>query len=62
VPVGQDGYLAYKFLHYGQVRGVMPYLIRRGLENRGAMMRAEEERKLLRREIKLRVLSPFGIV
>ena len=55
--VAQDGYHVYKLLHYGDVRNVVPYLARRALENRGAMSAAQDERKLLGKEIRQKILS-----
>ncbi|XP_065891512.1 proline dehydrogenase 1, mitochondrial-like isoform X2 [Dysidea avara] len=59
--LGQEGYLVYKMFHHGKYRGVLPYLVRRGLENRGAMLRGVEEQEMLRKEIIRRILSPFII-
>ena len=55
--LAQEGYYVYKLLHYGEVRNVVPYLARKALENRGAMSRAQDERKLLGKEIRRKILS-----
>jgi len=57
--VGQEGYVVYKMFHHGKYRGVIPYLVRRGLENRGAMLRGVEEQTMLRKEIARRIFFPF---
>ena len=55
--LAEEGYHVYKLLHYGEIRYVVPYLARRALENRGAMSRAKDERKLLGKAIRQKVLS-----
>ncbi len=51
------GYRVAKYIPFGPVDGVMPYLVRRAMENRDIMGAAVSSRKLLCREIGARAAS-----
>ena len=59
--VGLSGYQAYKYVPYGPVSEVLPYLVRRAHENSSLMHSASalEERKLVKQELwrRIRTLS-----
>jgi proline dehydrogenase len=54
--LGDKGFKAYKYVPYGKVHEVMPYLIRRAQENSDALSGAAKELKMTNKEI-LRRLS-----
>lgn len=61
--LGQEGYSVYKYLPYGPVNEVMPYLLRRLEENSDIMGAVGRQRRMIWTELKRRLLAPlFGVV
>ena len=55
-PLASAGYVANKVVPYGPMDDIMPFLSRRGNENRGMMRNARDERVLYWQELKRRTL------
>ncbi|KAG5187941.1 FAD-linked oxidoreductase-like protein [Tribonema minus] len=55
--LGARGYAAFKYLPYGRVAEVVPYLLRRARENSALLGGATHERALLLREVRRRMLG-----
>lgn len=52
--LGAQGYGVYKYVPYGPLREVLPYLIRRAEENGDMLGGAQKERRLIAQELKRR--------
>ena len=58
--LGQDGFAVYKYLPYGPVNEVMPYLLRRLEENSDVMGVVGKQRSMIWGELKRRMLSSLA--
>lgn len=56
-PLGQSGYSAYKYVPYGPIDKVLPYLSRRALENKSVFEKLSKEKRLLRKELMRRLIK-----
>jgi proline dehydrogenase len=54
--LGKHGYRAYKYVPYGEVHEVMPYLIRRARENSAIVKGASKESDMIIAELRRRLL------
>mmetsp|Transcript_8741 Transcript_8741/g.11611 ORF Transcript_8741/g.11611 Transcript_8741/m.11611 type:complete len:490 (+) Transcript_8741:563-2032(+) len=59
--LGGNGFRAYKYVPYGQVNEVMPYLMRRAQENSDMLGNAPKEISMLYRELKRRVAKMYSM-
>ena len=57
--LGAGGYSSYKYVPYGPIEAVLPYLSRRAYENKGMLKGSQKEIELLRGELKRRRWSVF---
>lgn len=57
--LAKNGYNAHKYMPYGPVKDVIPYLIRRAQENTSVSGQMSRELKLLKEEVKRRKLIAF---
>lgn len=55
--LGKEGYKAYKYVPYGKVEEVMPYLLRRAQENSDALGGAKKELKMVQTELLRRLVG-----
>jgi len=53
--LGANGYKAYKYVPFGEVEQVIPYLVRRAQENSSVLGGVEKEKKMVAAEIRRRL-------
>jgi proline dehydrogenase len=58
--LGKNGYRAYKYVPYGPVKMVMPYLLRRANENSAIAGGARDELAMIVRELRRRLGGAFA--